>query len=83
MEDRFYTTEQVAKILQLHPFTILKFIKQGKLKGVKLGRRYRIKESDINSFVDAQTVKPKENTPKPSLPVDIENVEKKKEYYII
>ena len=52
MNEKFFTTEQVANILQVHPFTILKFIKQGKLKGIKLGRVYRIKESEINKFLE-------------------------------
>lgn len=55
MNEKFFTTEQVANILQVHPFTILKFIKQGKLKGIKLGRVYRIKESDIKNFLEQQT----------------------------
>jgi len=62
MDEKFFTTEQVAAILQVHPFTILKYIKQGKLNGVKLGRVYRIKESDINIFIDDRTTKPKKET---------------------
>jgi excisionase family DNA binding protein len=64
MDEKFFTTEQVAGILQVHPFTILKYIKQGKLNGVKLGRVYRIKESDINIFIDDRTTKPKKENPK-------------------
>jgi len=52
MKEKFFTTEQVANILQVHPFTILKFIKQGKLIGLKLGRVYRIKESDVEKFIE-------------------------------
>lgn len=52
MIEQFLTTEQVANILQVHPFTILKFIKEGKLKGVKLGRVYRIKESEVHEFLE-------------------------------
>jgi len=66
MDEKFFTTEQVANILQVHPFTILKFIKQGKLKGIKLGRVYRIKESDIQHFIEermTQTKEKKESTP--------------------
>ena len=51
MIERFFTTEQVANILQVHPFTILKFIKEGKLKCIKIGRVYRIKESDVRKFL--------------------------------
>ena len=60
MIEKFFTTEQVANILQVHPFTILKFIRQGKLQGVKLGRVYRIKESDVKNFLEERmTGKPK------------------------
>lgn len=59
LEEKFYTTDQVAKMLQVHPFTILKFIKQGKLNGIKLGRVYRIKEADIKTFINERsTAKP-------------------------
>ncbi len=55
MIENFLTTEQVANILQVHPFTILKFIKQGKLSGVKLGRVYRIQESEVKRFLEERT----------------------------
>lgn len=55
MIEKFFTTEQVANILQVHPFTILKFIKAGKLKGIKLGRVYRIKESDVQEFLESRS----------------------------
>ena len=54
MIEKFLTTEQVANILQVHPFTILKFLKAGKLRGVKLGRVYRIKESDVQEFLESR-----------------------------
>jgi len=60
MEEKFLTTDQVAQILQVHPFTILKFLKDGKLNGVKLGRVYRIKQSDVEEFIEERmTNKPK------------------------
>ncbi|MCK9186488.1 helix-turn-helix domain-containing protein [Candidatus Gracilibacteria bacterium] len=60
MEEKFLTTDQVAQILQVHPFTILKFLKDGKLNGIKLGRVYRIKKSDVEMFIEERmTNKPK------------------------
>lgn len=47
-----YTSEQVAKILQIHPQTVLKFIREGKLRGSKVGRGYRVKASDIDKFLE-------------------------------
>lgn len=54
MEEKILTADQVAQNLQVHPFTVLKFIKQGKLKASKLGRVYRIRESDVARFLDEQ-----------------------------
>ncbi len=55
MEETILTVEQVAQILQVHPFTVLKFIKQGRLKAAKLGRVYRIKRSDVDVFLEGMT----------------------------
>lgn len=52
--EEILTPEQVAQILQVHPFTVLKFIKQEKLKASKLGRVYRIRKSDVDAFLDEQ-----------------------------
>lgn len=63
MIEPYLTTEQVANILQVHPFTVLRFIKQGKLNGIKLGRVYRIPESDMKRFLEERmSVKPKQTT---------------------
>jgi excisionase family DNA binding protein len=91
MEEKFFTTEQVANILQVHPFTILKFIKEGKLKGIKLGRVYRIMESDIKNFLEERMTKPKKKKPqeeKVNSDQDLYEVPKDKKddgdhYYII
>ena len=50
--DRLYTTEQVAKLLQIHPLTVLKYINSGKLRAVKLGRVYRVTEGNLQKFLE-------------------------------
>ena len=55
--DEILTAEQVAQVLKIHQFTVLKFIKQGKLKASKLGRMYRIRRVDVEKFLDDQTEK--------------------------
>ncbi|MFH1284821.1 MAG: helix-turn-helix domain-containing protein [Candidatus Peregrinibacteria bacterium] len=75
--EKFFTTEQVANILQVHPFTILKFIKEGKLKGIKLGRVYRITESNMQKFLEERMTEPKSKKTT-SAPVEKEK-EKKEE----
>jgi len=45
--ETIYTTEQVAKKLQVSLITVRRYIKSGKLPASKVGRNYRILESDI------------------------------------
>lgn len=52
--DRLYTTEQVAKLLQIHPLTVLKYINSGKLRAVKLGRVYRVAEASLQKFLEGE-----------------------------
>lgn len=50
--ERFLTVEEIASKLQVHWQTVLKFIKSGKLKAVKLGRGYRIDPVDLAQFLE-------------------------------
>lgn len=49
--DNFITTEEVASRLHLHQNTVIRYIQQGKLPAVKVGKGYRIKESALAAFV--------------------------------
>ncbi|MBT6068919.1 helix-turn-helix domain-containing protein [Candidatus Peregrinibacteria bacterium] len=49
---KIYTPEQVGAMLQLHPLTITKYIKKGKLKASRIGRIYRITESAVQQFLE-------------------------------
>lgn len=51
MDERFYTPKQVADILQVHQYTILKWIREGKIRALKLGRVYRTTESELRAFL--------------------------------
>jgi excisionase family DNA binding protein len=50
MSDDVYTVEQFAERLKLHPKTVLRFIHEGRLRAVKVGRSYRILRSDMEAF---------------------------------
>jgi len=54
--EKYLTSEQVASLLQVHPFTVLKYLKSGRLEGVKIGRVYRVKESDVEKFLNSSIV---------------------------
>lgn len=53
--NEFYTVEQVAELLKVHWQTVLNYIKNGKLKAVKLGKGYRISKEALQEFIKINT----------------------------
>lgn len=47
MGEKLYTVEEASKILQVHPETLRKWLKEGRIKGEKFGRVWRIRESNL------------------------------------
>lgn len=50
MLDTFYTVDEAADHLRLHPKTILRFIRTGRLRATRAGRAYRILRADLETF---------------------------------
>ena len=48
----FYNPQKVAEILGLNYQTVLKYINDGKLKAMSLGKGYRIKKEDLEEFIE-------------------------------
>lgn len=56
---RILTVEQAAEKLQLTPKTCRKLLKEGRMPGRKVGRAWRVLETDLESWVGgAQPVQP-------------------------
>jgi excisionase family DNA binding protein len=51
MSEEVYTVEQFAERLKLHPKTVLRFIKDGRLRAVKVGKSYRILRTEMEAMV--------------------------------
>lgn len=52
MADELLTIEQVATELQLHPDTIRRYIRQKKLKAVRIApTALRVKRSELDKFI--------------------------------
>ena len=49
--EKLLTVEDAAKVLLVKPTTIREWLKSGKLKGVKMGRLWRVRESDLETFI--------------------------------
>ncbi len=48
--EEFYTVNQAAIVLKVHPLTIRRYIKEGKLKAFRAGGNIRITLSDLKAF---------------------------------
>ena len=45
------TVEDAANQLYIHPHTLLRYIREGKLVAAKIGRRYLLRPADLEKFV--------------------------------
>jgi excisionase family DNA binding protein len=52
LEDSFLTVAEVADLLKLNQQTVRNWIDQGSLPAVRVGRRVRIKRSDLERVLD-------------------------------
>jgi excisionase family DNA binding protein len=48
-----YTAKEVAIILKVTYRTVMNYIKAGKLKAGKIGREWKITETDLREFVNS------------------------------
>ncbi|NII07829.1 helix-turn-helix domain-containing protein [Luteibacter anthropi] len=60
----FHTVEDVAVRLNLHPRTVHRMIREGRLRATRIGKSYRILDADLNAFVGLEP----EDSPPPAPP---------------
>jgi excisionase family DNA binding protein len=56
MGEQLLTPDQVAERLQMSKLTIMDYLRKGKLKGIKFGRLWRIKEEALEEFIKEREV---------------------------
>ena len=49
--DKLLTPEEAAAIVRVSPKTIREWLRKGELKGIKTGKLWRIKESDLRALL--------------------------------
>lgn len=74
MAEEFYTVVQAAERLTLHPKTVLRLIREGRLKGAKIGKSYRIPRSHLDAFAGAGQAPQQPITARVSCVVDVPDV---------
>lgn len=58
ISERWWSPEQVARALQVHPRTVRRWIGEGALPATKLGRLLRVADSDLHAFARRGRVHP-------------------------
>lgn len=54
MEKQYYNRDETAKILGVHVNTVTRYLLEGKLKGIKIGKSWRINPEDVQAFFKAE-----------------------------
>ena len=49
--EQLFTVEDAAKVLLVKPTTVREWLKAGKLKGMKMGHLWRVRESELEAFL--------------------------------
>ncbi len=55
MSEQYYTVEQISEMLKMHPKTIQRYIREGKLNAVKIGKGWRVSGHDLSTFMESET----------------------------
>lgn len=50
-DDPLYTLPEVAKYLRVHPRTALRWVREGSLPAVRVGKRFRVRRSTIDALL--------------------------------
>lgn len=59
---RLYSPQEVADVLGLHVRTVRGYVRDGRLKAVRIGKQYKIAESDLEEFTGRPVTPPARET---------------------
>lgn len=53
---RFLTVQEVADLVRVSSMTVYRLIKAGELPAVRVGRSFRVRESDVDAYLESRFV---------------------------
>jgi excisionase family DNA binding protein len=53
---RLLTVAEVANVIRVSRMTVYRLIRRGQLKAIRVGRNYRVREDDLNEYLEEQAV---------------------------
>ncbi len=59
MKETYYSVDQIAQLLSIHPKTVQRYIREGRINAVKLGKSWRVSGHDLSRFTEGTTASDK------------------------
>ncbi len=56
-KENILTAEEVAEYFRIHPYTVKRLARAGKLPGFKIGGQWRFKKQDIDKLIKNPQIK--------------------------
>ena len=60
MGTQLLTVNEVADLFRVSSMTVYRLIRSGELPAVRVGRSYRVREDDLDAYLQAQVVDPQD-----------------------
>lgn len=74
MSQQLYSVEQVADLLGLHVKTVRTYVRDGRLKAVRIGKQYRIAREDLEVFTGQPVAAPARETARRQRHVEVSSI---------
>jgi excisionase family DNA binding protein len=74
MSQEMYSVEQVAERLGLHVRTVRNYVRDGRLKAVRIGKQYRIAREDLEAFTGRPVSPPLRETVRRQRHVEVSSI---------
>ncbi len=58
MTETYYSVEQISQMLSIHPKTVQRYIREGKLRASKIGKSWRVSGHDLSVFTEGANAAP-------------------------
>jgi excisionase family DNA binding protein len=74
VSQQLYSVEQVADLLGLHVKTVRTYVRDGRLKAVRIGKQYRIAREDLEVFTGHPVAAPARETARRQRHVEVSSI---------
>jgi len=74
VSQQLYSVEQVAGLLGLHVKTVRTYVRDGRLKAVRIGKQYRIARDDLEAFTGHPVPGPARETARRERHVEVSSI---------